>query len=426
MADALVGRWLLNGENMPKLAKELGPLAVKALTAPGLHFVGGVQGLALHVTKTGARSWVLRIMVAGARREMGLGNFPGVTLAMAHSKAREARELIGKGIDPIEHGRAARSALAAAAASALTFKQCAVAYMGAHESSWKSAKHGQQWRNSLDNYVYPAIGQLLVRDVALSHVLAVLEPIWLTKTETASRLRSRIELVLDWATARGYREGLNPARWRGHLDKLLAAPNKVAKVEHHPAVAVSDIGAFMVRLRAASGMGARALEFAILTAARSGEVRGATWAEIDTKAKAWVLPPARMKAGKEHRVPLSDAAVSLLRELPQGEPEDLIFTAPRGGTLSDATLAAVMRRMELKAVPHGFRSTFRDWAAERTNYPRDMAEMALAHAIDSKTEEAYRRGDMMEKRRRMMTEWAAFCAKPELSGKVFPLHPAVA
>ena len=407
---------------MPKLARELGPLAVKALTAPGLHFVGGVQGLALHVTKTGARSWVLRVMVAGARREMGLGNFPGVTLAMARDKARTARELISQGIDPIEQNRAARSALAAVAAAALTFKQCAVAYMGAHESSWKNAKHGQQWRNTLEAYAYPVMGHLLVRDVSLSHVLAVLEPIWLTKTETASRLRSRMELVLDWATARGYRDGLNPARWRGHLNKLLAAPNKVARVEHHPAVAVAEIGAFMVRLRAAAGMGARALEFAILTAARSGEVRGATWGEIDLTTKVWALPATRMKANKDHRVPLSERALSLLRELPKGESGDLIFTAPRGGMLSDGTLAAVLRRMELTAVPHGFRSTFRDWAAERTNYPRDMAEMALAHAIDSKTEEAYRRGDMIEKRRRMMADWAAFCGKVAASGRVVTLR----
>ena len=407
---------------MPKLARELGPLAVKALTAPGLHFVGGVQGLALHVTKTGARSWVLRVMVAGARREMGLGNFPGVTLAMARDKARTARELISQGIDPIEQNRAARSALAAVAAAALTFKQCAVAYMGAHESSWKNAKHGQQWRNTLEAYAYPVMGHLLVRDVSLSHVLAVLEPIWLTKTETASRLRSRMELVLDWATARGYRDGLNPARWRGHLNKLLAAPNKVARVEHHPAVAVAEIGAFMVRLRAATGMGARALEFAILTAARSGEVRGATWGEIDLTTKVWALPATRMKANKDHRVPLSERALSLLRELPKGESGDLIFTAPRGGMLSDGTLAAVLRRMELTAVPHGFRSTFRDWAAERTNYPRDMAEMALAHAIDSKTEEAYRRGDMIEKRRRMMADWAAFCGKVAASGRVVTLR----
>jgi integrase len=398
---------------MPKLARELGPLAVSKLAKPGLYFVGVVAGLALHITRTGARSWILRAVVGGTRREMGLGNFPGVTLAQAREKAREARELIRQGIDPVERQKAAQASLRTATLEAMNFGQCAAAYIESHEAGWKSAKHAQQWRNSLAQHAYPTMGNLPVRDIGLPEVLAVLEPIWISTTETASRLRGRIELVLDWATARGYREGLNPARWRGHLDKLLPKPGKVAAVDHHPAIAVSDVAAFMVRLRAAEGMGARALEFAILTAARSGEVRGAEWSEVDLDSKTWTVPPSRMKAGKEHRVPLSPQAHDLLAKLPRFAGNELVFPAPRGGVLSDMTLTAVMRRMELAAVPHGFRSTFRDWAAERTNYSRDVAEMALAHTIGDKVEAAYRRGDLFDKRRRMMVEWAQFLAAVE-------------
>ena len=408
---------------MPKLAKELGALAVSKTTAPGMHFVGGVQGLALHITKTGARSWLLRVVIAGRRREMGLGNFPGVTLADARQKARDARELIRQGIDPVERQHAAQSALRAAVAAAWTFDECANGYIAAHESGWKNIKHGQQFKNTLQQYASPVMGPLLARDIKLAHVLQVLEPIWKTKTETATRVRSRIELVLDWATVRGYREGLNPARWRGHLDNLLVAPSKVTKVVHHPALPVGEVGAFMARLRAAEGMGALALQFAILTAARSGEVRGATLAEIDKKAKMWIIPSSRMKADREHRVPLSDPAMALLKKaaaLPRLA-TDLLFPAPRGGALSDMTLTAVLRRMNVAAVPHGFRSTFRDWAAERTNYPNEVAEMALAHAVGNAVEAAYRRGDLLEKRRLMMTDWAQFLAVPSVQAKVVHL-----
>lgn len=399
---------------MPKLAKEMAPLAIGRIAEPGMHFVGGVQGLALQVTAGAGRSWVLRATVGGKRREMGLGPYPEVTLAAARDKAREARELIRQGIDPVEKKRAAQSALRAAIAAAMTFDECADAYIKAHEAGWRNIKHGQQWRNTIKQHASPVLGEMQVRDVALPQVLKVLEPIWTTTNETASRLRGRIEQVLDWATARGLREGPNPARWRGHLDKLLAKPSKVGKREHHAALPVGDAGAFMLRLRQAEGMGARALEFAILTAARSGEVRGATWAEFDLGGKVWTVPAARMKAGKEHRVPLSTEALALLQTLPEGEPDALAFLAPRGGALSDMTLLAVLRRLDVPAVPHGFRSTFRDWAAERTNYPRDVAEMALAHAIGDKVEAAYRRGDLFEKRRRMMAEWAKFLAVVEV------------
>ncbi|MDO9094002.1 MAG: integrase arm-type DNA-binding domain-containing protein [Rubrivivax sp.] len=410
---------------MPKLAKELQALTVSRLATPGLHFVGGVQGLALQVTG-GSRSWLLRATIGGKRRDMGLGPYPEVTLAQARDKARDARELIRQGVDPIARQQAAQSAMRAAVAEALTFKDCAEKYIKAHRAGWKNAKHAQQWENTLAQHAYPVLGDVLVRDVKLPQVLAVIEPIWTTTNETAVRLRGRMELVLDWATARGLRDGTNPARWRGHLDKLLAKPSKVNNREHHAALPVGDVGAFMARLRSAEGMGARALEFAILTAARSGEVRGATWAEIDADAKVWTVPGARMKAGKEHRVPLSDAALALLAALPQGKPDALVFRAPRGGALSDMTLTAVLRRMDVPAVPHGFRSTFRDWASERTSYPSDAAEMALAHAIADKVEAAYRRGDLFEKRRLMMADWAQFLAHAERPAQVLPLKAKAA
>lgn len=407
---------------MPKLARELGALAVGRLTIPGLHFVGGVPGLALQVTPSGARSWTLRATIGGKRRDMGLGNFPSVTLARARELARDARELIRQGVDPIERAQAAQSALRASMVAALTFKECAEAYITAHAATWKSDKHRQQWRNTLAQHAYPILGELLVRDVKLAQVLAVLEPLWLTTNETAVRLRGRMELVLDWAAARGLRDGLNPARWRGHLDKLLAKPSKVNQREHHAALPVGAVGAFMRQLRAAEGTGALALEFVILTAARSGEVRGATWAEIDLDAKTWTVPAARMKAGKEHRVPLSADALALLQSLPRLAGTELLFPAPRGGLLSDMTLTAVLRRLEVPAVPHGFRSTFRDWAAERTNYPRDAAEMALAHTIGDKVEAAYRRGDLFDKRVRMMDDWAKFLRRVEEPGQVIALQ----
>lgn len=406
---------------MPKKAKELSAIEVQRLTTEGLHFVGGVAGLALQVLPSGGRSWVLRTKVGSKRRDMGLGGFPDVPLADARAAARAARAKIRAGVDPIEEARALRSLLKASQAAALTFEQCAGEYIKAHKSGWKSEKHAQQWTNTLGTYAFPHLGSILVRDIALANVLAVLKPIWETKTETASRVRSRVELVLDWATAHGYREGLNPARWRGHLDKILPKPSKVAKVEHREALPVSEVGAFMVMLRSMEGVGAKALHFAILTAARSGEVRGATWDEFDLTAKMWTIPAARMKAGKEHRVPLSDDAVKIIKAQPPIANSPYVFTAPRGGQLSDMTLSAVTRRMGAACVPHGFRSTFRDWVSERTSYPGDMAEMALAHTISDKVEAAYRRGDMVEKRRRLMNDWAKFCGTVEAKGDVIPI-----
>lgn len=407
---------------MPKIAKPLGALAVSKLKGDGMYAVGGVAGLYLQIVG-GSRTWILRTTIGAKRHEIGLGAYPGVTLAVAREKAQENRDRIKAGGNPLLERRSQESARAAAVADAKSFKDCALAYMAAHEAGWKNAKHGQQWRNTLDAYAYPVMGNLLVRDVGLPQVLEVLEPIWHSKTETASRLRGRMELVLDWAAARGYREGANPARWRGHLDKLLPKPSKVASKSHHDALPLSQVGSFMAQLRAVEGMGARALEFAILTAARSGEARGALWSEIDMQAATWSIPAARMKGGKDHRIPLSGEAMSLLKGLPRIGASDLVFPSPRNGKtmLSDMTLSAVLRRLKVQAVPHGFRSTFRDWAAEMTRYPGDLAEMALAHAIGSKVEAAYRRGDMFEKRRQMMEDWADFCARPMAGGEVVQL-----
>jgi len=401
---------------MGRRAEELGPLAVKNLTAPGLHFVGGVAGLALQVLPGGGRSWILRVVIGDRRRDMGLGGYPSVTLAGAREAAREARDLIKRGIDPIEQAKAAKSALKASAAKVWTFRAAAEAYMADNASGWSNPRHAAQWTATLKNYAYPKIGDLSVRDIEVAHVLEILRPIWTTKTETASRLRGRIEVVLDWCKARKYLDGENPARWRGHLDKLLPKPSKVAKPKHHAALPMDDMAAFMTRLRSAEGQGARALEFAILTAARSGEVRGAKWSEIDLEKGIWTIPGERMKAGREHCVPLSRPAVDLLKGLEVMGGNDLVFPAPRGGPLSDMTLSAVMRRMNVPAVPHGFRSTFRDWCSERTTFPHEVQEMALAHTVSDKTERAYRRGDLFEKRRKLADQWATFLSQPTRSG----------
>ncbi len=337
---------------MGRIAKSLGLLAVSKLKDAGYHPVGTVPGLNLQVSPSGSRSWILRTMVGTKRREIGLGGYPAVTLQMAHQAARDKLAQVRAGTDPVVAARAARSAITAMQAKAFTFKACALTYIDDHEAAWSNPKHAQQWRNTLATYAYPIMGSMLVRDVDTPHVMATLEPIWKTKTETASRLRGRIESVLDWATTRKYRDGLNPARWKGHLDNLLPAPSKVANAGHHAALPIVEAPAFMVQLRAADGIGARALEFAILTAARSGEVRGATWAEIDEAAAVWTIPASRMKAGNEHRVPLSAAALDVLRGLSRHAATDLLFVSPRNGELSDMTLTAVTRRMGVAAVPH--------------------------------------------------------------------------
>lgn len=428
---------------MPRVAEELGPLDVKRLAHRGgkgnsMVAVGGVSGLYLQITPSNAKTWVLRATVGDRRRDIGLGGFPTVTLAQARDKAREARDKIERGIDPVEERKAAKAALVAARKRGLTFADAVDRALAAKLDGFKNAKHRDQWRNTLAAYALPELGPMLVQDITVQDVLRVLQPMWATKTETASRLRGRIEAVLSWATVAGHRTGDNPARWGGNLKELLPPPSKVATEGNQPALALDYAAAWFADLRKREGFGARALEFLALTAARSGEVRGATWAEIDLERGVWTVPAERMKMKREHRVPLSAAAVALLEALPRLDGNPLVFPAPRGGQLSDMTLSATMRRMheaevaqdrpgyldprnKRPAVPHGLRSTFRDWVAERTSYPGEMAEVALAHRISNAVEAAYRRGDMVEKRRRMMADWAAFLAGQK-AGQVVELR----
>ena len=401
---------------MPRVAKELTPIEVKRLTKPGMHAVGGVIGLVLQISPNGqSRHWIYRTTIGGKRRHIGLGSFPTVTLAMARELAREAYLNIRKGQNPIEERKAATSALVAAEKRGLTFAAAMEKYLAIKLAEFDSDKHRKQWRATLDKYVVPAIGKMLVADIRVQDVRRALEPIWTDKTATASRLRGRIEAVLSWATVAGHREGDNPARWKGNLSEMLPKPSKMAKVDHQPALALDDAAAWFADLRQREGIGARALEFLAMTASRSGEIRGAIWDELDLKAGLWIIPAERMKMSREHRVPLTSAARALLAALPRFEGSPYVFPAARGGQISDMTISAVMRRQGFidvrtgrTAVPHGLRSTFRDWAAERTEYPRDMAEIALAHNVGSEVERAYRRGDMVEKRRSMMDAWSRF------------------
>jgi integrase len=397
---------------MPKIAKELTALAVSKLRRPGLHAAGGAKGLGLKIMPSGSRAWVLRVVVAGKRREYGLGSYPTVTLASARERARSMLDQLFAGVDPADAKKQAKSALAAQRAKAVTFKTLAEQYIAQHEASWKNAKHAAQWTTTLKTYAFPVCGHMVAADIDVATVLRVLEPIWLDKTETASRLRGRLEAVLDYATAKGLREGPNPARWKGNLALTLPAKRKVSPVEHHPAIPVKYMPKFFKSLQEREGMAARALEFLTLTAARSGEVRGAQWNEIDLAKKIWVVPAERMKAKREHRVPLSTQAIALLKSLPSKKAGSLVFPGRKPTTkLSDMALTAVMRRMEIEAVPHGLRSSFRDWVGEETFYPREVAEMALAHAVGNAVEAAYRRGDLFEKRRAMLNDWATYLSR---------------
>ncbi len=415
---------------MPRIARELGPLAVKALKAPGLHPVGGVAGLMLQVSPTGTRSWLLRVTVGAKRREIGLGAFPGVGVALAREKAQATRDDINKGIDPVAQRAAARQTIVEQQieqkALDWTFRRCAEAYIKAKKPGWRNVKHGTQWANTLETYVYPTIGDMLVRNVNIGHVTAIIEPHWATKNETINRVRNRIELVLDWATVRKLRTGDNPARWKGNLDKLLAERKIVGAVTGHRALPANELHAFMQALKAIPGTSARCLEFVVLTACRSGEARLATWAEIDIKSKTWAIPASRMKANRPHNVPLSDDAVALLEVLPKLEGTDLLFPgAKEGKPLSDMSLTAVMRRMGVDAVPHGFRASFSSWCASSTAYPTEVREMALAHAIGDETVAAYQRSDLFDKRRNLMADWAKFLGTAPVDGdNVVPLRGA--
>ncbi|WP_050594110.1 site-specific integrase [Mesorhizobium sp. L2C067A000] len=389
--------------------------AVEAQTKPGLYADG--LGLYLQVAKGGAKSWIFRYMLAGRPRKMGLGSVNTVSLKLARERAGDARLKLLDADDPIEKRKAERLEKLAASATALSFKEAAEAYIKAHRSGWKNIKHAGQWKATLEAYAYPVFGELAVGRVDVALVLKALEAIWTTKPETATRVRGRIESILDWATARGYRHGDNPARWRGHLDKLLPARSKVAKVKHHAALPYAEVGAFVADVRKMEGTSPKALEFAILTATRTGEVVGARWPEIDLDNALWTIPGDRMKAGKEHRVPLSDRAVEILKALPREKGNEFVFIGDKKGQpLSNMALLMTLRRMDHDDLTtHGFRSTFRDWAAEQTAYPNEMLEMALAHTVSDKTEAAYRRGDLMEKRRRLMQDWADYCATAKMA-----------
>jgi integrase len=412
---------------MGRSTNKLSALSVKKTLPPGLYGDGG--GLYLQVSQQMTKAWVFRFMMSGRARKMGLGavslkpDDKNITLADARSMATDARSLIVRGIDPIEDRNARKAAQAVEKAKGLSFKDCAERYIAAHESGWKSPKHGPQWRATLKTYAYPTIGALPVAAIDVGLVLKVLEPIWKDKTVTAARVRGRIESVLSWAKARGYRQGENPATWRGHLDQLLPSPRQVSPVEHHPALPYAELPGFMAKLRKREGIGARALEFTILTVARTGDTIGAKWKEIDRAEKLWTVPAARVKGKKgarkrDHAIPLPNRAIDLLKALPTEG--DFIFPGGKEGSgLSSGAMSELLDRMGYPpdvATVHGFRSAFKDWCSEQTAYPNELSEMALAHTVSDKVEAAYRRGDMRAKRQRLMADWAAYCGGKAIGG----------
>ncbi|MCC1495044.1 site-specific integrase [Cognatishimia sp. F0-27] len=373
--------------------------------APGRH--GDGRGLFLYVKPSGARSWVLRYQVQGWRRDLGLGAYPAVNLAMARDRAAEARRVIAEGGDPIAKKRQAKPK---------AFRDAALELIESKRPGWKNVKHAAQWTSTLEAYVFPKIGAMQVAKIETADVISTLTPIWSEKPETANRVRQRIEAVIDYASALGIHTGDNPARWRGHLDHLLPKPKKVRAVKHHPALSHVEIANFMTELSGRQGIAARALAFTILTAARSGETRGMTWAEVDLNARIWTIPAARMKTAKEHRVPLTDAVIALLGA--RGDDAALVFASETkvGKPISDMSMTAVLRRMERDGITvHGFRSTFRDWAGETTGFPREVIEAALAHGIKDKAEAAYARSDLFDKRRKLMEAWTSR-AMPQTKG----------
>ena len=436
-------------EGIRRPEKALSPRFVETVTKPGKHFDG--NGLFLRVQANGSKQWVQRIVIRGKRCELGLGSPPAISLATARKLALENRGKAMLGGDPLQDRREARAGL--------TFAEAKEKYLAAKLDEFRNDKHRKQWEATLETYAIPILGPKRVSEISVQDVLKVLEPIWQGKTETASRLRGRIESVLSWATVAGHRVGDNPARWKGNLSELLPKAAKVAKSDNQPALALADVPRWWADLSQRDGMAARALEFLTLTAARSGEVRGMTWEELDLGAPdktdatdkspvatlatsaTWTVPASRMKNGREHRVALTPEAVAILKSLPRREDSPFVFHAPMGGALSDMTISAVMRRMQeteskagrlgyldprnkRSAVPHGLRSTFRQWAAER-GYPRDMAEIALAHFIGSDVERAYQRSDMLERRRAMMAAWAGFLRNEVATENVVALAGAI-
>ena len=357
--------------------------------------------------------WIFRFAQRGKTRDAGLGSYPAVSLVKAREEAERFRRLVAAGIDPIEARQDEREAAKISSEKATTFEQCAKAFIASYEVGWRNDKHTEQWKSTLQTYCYPTIGALPVQAIGTDHVVKILEPIWASKPETASRVRQRVERVLSWAKVRGYREGENPAQWRGHLDHLLPAKGKVRSVRHHPALPYREMGTLMEKLREESSISGRALEFLILTASRTGEALGARWSEIELGERMWTVPGERMKAGKPHRVPLSSRALTVLCEMRVIRQNEFIFPGGKPGRpLSQTALLMLLRRMRYAHVTsHGFRSSFRDWAADCTSFPREAAEMALAHAVPDAVEAAYRRGDLLQKRRKLMEEWASYCAR---------------
>ena len=407
--------------------KKLTALQVAKLKKPGRYAVG--DGAYLQITGDSGRSWLFRYQRDGKPRHMGLGSESLLSLVDAREAAREARRLLLQGIDPLEHRAAKRQQAALETARGVTFKECADRYIAAHEAAWRNPVHRKQWRSTLATYVHPVFGDLPVAAIDTALVTQVLEPIWTAKPETAGRLRGRIERILDWARVRGHRSGENPARLAGHLDHLLPKRSKVARVKHHPALPYADIPAFVGELRAREGISVRALEFTTLTAARTGATIGARWDEIDFSAKVWTVPPERAgtkimsEEPKPRRVPLSDRALEILTALPREEGNPHIFIGGNAGQpLSNMAMLELMRDMRPGYVPHGLRSSFKDWCSEETNYPNEVSEAALWHAVADKVEAAYRRGDLFEKRRRLMAEWANYCgSRASERGSVVPL-----
>jgi integrase len=405
---------------MAREIHRLSALAVNRASEPGYYPDG--DGLYLQVSSTGTKSWIYRYSNEGRSREMGLGSLAALSLSDARARAKECRQQRLMGVDPLEAKRTSATLKKLEAAKAVTFSDAATRYIAAHEASWGNEKHRAQWKSTLEIYATPVIGALSVATIDTGSVLKIIEPIWRTKPETASRVRGRIESVLNWAIARGFRQGDNPARWKGHLDKLLPARGKVRTVKHHAALPFDELPIFMTNLRSCQGSGARALELTILTGLRTGEVIGACWREFNLRGKLWIVPAERMKAKREHRVPLSDYVVELLAALPQTS--NFLFPGERDGKpLSNMAMLQTLNRLGRSDVTvHGFRSTLRDWAAERTNFPNHVVEMALAHTIGNKVEAAYRRGDLFEKRVRLMDAWAEFATKAPKVGQVIKLQ----
>jgi integrase len=399
---------------------------IEHLKKVGYHADG--DNLYMQVTSSNAKSWIFRFSFDGKRREMGIGPYPEITLEKARESAIELRRLVKAGIDPIEQRKADQAAKRAERNNAVTFAYCAKQYIESHRHGWKNVKHAQQWENTLEQYAYPVIGETIIKDVDTALIMRILQSIWLTKNETAGRLRGRLENILDWAAVQGFRAVENPARWKGHLDNLLASPGKVQKRNHFKALSYSEINALILALRANGSVSAKALEFLILTAARTGEIIGAKWDEIDFDNQLWIVPADRMKAGREHRIPLSSRAFEIVKQMQALKTNDAIFPGrSKGGFLSNAAMDKLLQQtLGIDATVHGMRSTFRDWASERTAYPPEVCEMALAHTIRNQAEAAYRRGDLIEKRRNLMEDWLKFCnTATDASGEVIPFKRMV-